>query len=99
MKIDINNKEELVKVVKDYEVVVNTVGLFYKYGYVVASSLVEAGVKFVDICDDYDAAESIVGLAEKAEERGILGIIWVRMDSWTLKPPCKKKVCGNRRRS
>ncbi len=34
MKIDINNKEELVKVVKDYEVVVNTVGLFYKYGYV-----------------------------------------------------------------
>ncbi len=74
VKVDINNREELARVVKNYDMVVNTIGPFYKYGYAVASSLVEAGVNFVDICDDHDAVDGILGLTEKAEERGVLGI-------------------------
>jgi saccharopine dehydrogenase-like NADP-dependent oxidoreductase len=74
VKVDVSKREELVKIARKYEVVVNTIGPFYKHGYRVASALVEAGVSFVDICDDYDAAENILDLSASAEERGVVGV-------------------------
>jgi len=62
------------------DAVVNTVGPFYRFGFRVASSLVELGLNFIDICDDYDATEKELGLNEKASKRNIRAIVGL---GWT----------------
>ncbi len=74
VKVNVASRDELIEVVKKYDVVVNTVGPFYKYGYSIASTLIEAGVNFIDICDDYDACENILSLSGKAVESNVTGI-------------------------
>jgi len=59
----------------DVDVVVNSVGPFYKYGYEIAKNIVSLGLNFVDVCDDYDAVEKILGLNEEAARRGVLGVV------------------------
>lgn len=74
VKVNVVSRDELKDVVKKYDVVVNTVGPFYKYGYDVASTLVEAGVSFIDICDDYDACEKIIFLNNNAVKKNVIGV-------------------------
>jgi lysine 6-dehydrogenase len=44
----------LVRLIKGNDVVVNCVGPFYKYGVEPMKAAIEAGVNYVDICDDAD---------------------------------------------
>ena len=73
--IDINDKAGLVSALKGYDVAVNCVGPFYKHGSKVLEACVEARVNYVDICDDYDAAEVLLGLDVRCREAGITAII------------------------
>jgi lysine 6-dehydrogenase len=73
--IDINDKAGLVSALKGYDVAVNCVGPFYKHGSKVLEACVEARVNYVDICDDYDAAEVLLGLDSRCREAGITAII------------------------
>lgn len=69
--IDVTNHEALVALLKDAEVVINFVGPFYKYAPMIINACVESKTNYVDICDDYDAAEEILKLDEKVKEAGI----------------------------
>lgn len=73
--IDINDKAGLVTALKGYDVAVNCVGPFYKHGSKVLEACVEARVNYVDICDDYDAGEVLLGLDVRCREAGITAII------------------------
>jgi len=74
VRLDVNARDELVRKAREYDVVVNAVGPFYRYGHAIASALIDAGVNFVDICDDYDATDDILGLSNNAREIGIIGV-------------------------
>ncbi|HZW67966.1 MAG TPA: saccharopine dehydrogenase NADP-binding domain-containing protein [Pseudogracilibacillus sp.] len=69
--IDVTNYEALVALLDDAEVVINFVGPFYKYAPMIIKACVESKTNYVDICDDYDAAEEILTLDEKVKEAGI----------------------------
>jgi lysine 6-dehydrogenase len=73
--VDINDGRALADVVKDYDVVVNCVGPFYKHGSKVLAACIQAKVNYVDICDDYDAAELLLGFDGQCREAGITAII------------------------
>ncbi len=73
-RVDATDLSSLNTVSRGVDVVVNSIGPFYKYGYVVTKNLISLGLDFVDICDDYDAIESILKLDKEAETRGVLGI-------------------------
>lgn len=80
VKTDVLSRTELITVARKYDVVVNTVGPFYKYGFLVAETLVKAGVNAVNICYDHDAAEKILGLFGEASANDVT-CNWSRMDS------------------
>jgi saccharopine dehydrogenase-like NADP-dependent oxidoreductase len=71
MKVDANNESELVRACEGYDVAMSGIGPFYKYEYKVAKGVLEAGVPYISICDDYDAAEAVFGLDEAARKKGL----------------------------
>jgi saccharopine dehydrogenase (NAD+, L-lysine-forming) len=56
-RIDVNDHEGLVQTIRGADVVINCAGPFYKTAVAVAKAAVEAKVNYIDICDDYEAAE------------------------------------------
>jgi lysine 6-dehydrogenase len=57
IKIDVNDHQGMVSAIKTADVVINCAGPFYKTAVAVARAAVEAKVNYIDICDDYEAAE------------------------------------------
>ena len=52
-RIDVNDKEGLVKALRDIDVVINCAGPFHKTGVTVSRAAIEAKVNYVDISDEY----------------------------------------------
>ncbi len=57
IKIDVNDHKGMVNAIKEADVVINCAGPFYKTAVAVARAAVEAKINYIDICDDYEAAE------------------------------------------
>jgi saccharopine dehydrogenase (NAD+, L-lysine-forming) len=57
LKLDVSDHEGMVKAIREVDVVINCAGPFYKTAVPVARAAVEARVNYIDICDDYEAAE------------------------------------------
>lgn len=74
IKVDANNHDELVKILKEQnpDIVCNLIGPFYKFGPPVAKAAIEAKVPYIDINDDYQPALEILdNLNEAAVEANI----------------------------
>ena len=71
--VDVNDTEQLVKYLKDFDAVVNCVGPFFSTGYKVVKAAIQAGVHYVDIDDDYDSVKLMLDpeLDRQAKEAGI----------------------------
>ncbi len=79
-KVDANNHAEMVETVRGFDVAMCAIGPFYKYEKKVASACIEAGVNYVSICDDYDAAADFMELDAEAKKAGVTAITGV---GWT----------------
>jgi saccharopine dehydrogenase-like NADP-dependent oxidoreductase len=73
--LDISNQVVLDAAVAGADVVMNTVGPFFRFGLQVLSSCVRTGRNYVDICDDWEPTISMLDLDEKARAAGITAII------------------------
>lgn len=79
MRVDANSESELVRAIEGYDVAMSGIGPFYKYEYKVAKGALEAGVSYISICDDYDAAEAVFALDDAARKKGVTiltGVGW-----------------------
>lgn len=56
-RLDVNDPQGMVEAIQGVDVVINCAGPFYKTAVAVARAAVEAGVNYIDICDDYEATE------------------------------------------
>ncbi|GAB5458802.1 MAG: hypothetical protein Hens3KO_18320 [Henriciella sp.] len=66
---------ELIGLMRQAQIVLNFAGPFYKIGPVVLASAIEAGVDYVDICDDVDATEDLLAFDKRAEAGNVRAII------------------------
>lgn len=57
------------------DLVLNCIGPFYRYGPPILRAAIEAGVNYVDICDDMDATEEMLTMDEEAKKAGISALI------------------------
>lgn len=71
MRLDANNPSELARACEGYDVAMSGIGPFYKYEHKVASGALEAGVDYVSICDDYDAADAVFALDAEARKKKV----------------------------
>tara|TARA_B100001057_G_scaffold396262_1_gene406007 strand:- start:45 stop:1199 length:1155 start_codon:yes stop_codon:yes gene_type:complete len=73
--LDINNKKLLHEALRSFNVVVNTVGPFFRYGYEVLKTSLDANCHYIDICDDWEPTERMLELDHLAKKRGLLAIL------------------------
>ena len=75
-KVDATDKEDLSRVIKGADVVVNCIGPFYKFAPRILETAIENSVDYVDICDDYDATEKLIDdFDAKAADAGVTCIV------------------------
>ncbi|WP_202318685.1 saccharopine dehydrogenase family protein [Archaeoglobus neptunius] len=65
----------VVKLIRDFDVVLNCIGPFYEYGPKLLKAAIKAGVNYVDICDDYDATVEQLKMDEEAKRIGVKAVI------------------------
>lgn len=68
-------RENLIVLAKQYDVVLNAVGPYVKFGVPILDAIIEAGVPYVDVCDDHDATEEMLKLDEKAKANDVPALI------------------------
>ncbi|MEW6666716.1 MAG: saccharopine dehydrogenase NADP-binding domain-containing protein [Thermodesulfobacteriota bacterium] len=84
-RIDVNDHDGLVGAIRDVDVVINCAGPFYKTAVAVARAAVEAKVNYIDICDDYEAADILFAsdIDRTAREAGITVLTGMGSDPGT----------------
>jgi saccharopine dehydrogenase-like NADP-dependent oxidoreductase len=77
--VDANDPASLAAVLDGADAAVGAIGPFYRYALPMATAAVQAGVHYVDLCDDYGPVEELLGLHAAAQSAGvtlITGLGW-----------------------
>ncbi|MEE9528922.1 MAG: saccharopine dehydrogenase NADP-binding domain-containing protein, partial [Dehalococcoidia bacterium] len=77
VKVDAEDEKSIKDVVKDADVVLNCVGPFYKTVKNVVRAIIDAGINYVDICDDVDVTADIFKMDDAAKKAGITAVIGI----------------------
>ena len=75
VKMDATDSASIAKAVAGCDLVVNCVGPFYSTVENILETVIEAGIDYVDVCDDPDVTLKILELDRKARQAGILALI------------------------
>ncbi|MFX1346083.1 MAG: saccharopine dehydrogenase family protein [Promethearchaeota archaeon] len=74
-KLDVMDFEKLVEVLKDHKLVVNNIGPYYMFGDWIPRATIQAGINYVDICDDHDATRIILKMNKSVERENLTFLI------------------------
>jgi saccharopine dehydrogenase-like NADP-dependent oxidoreductase len=75
LELDITDPQALRKAIRDADLVMNTVGPYFRFGKMVLSACIEAGRNYVDICDDWEPTLDMLDLHEQARQAGMTALI------------------------
>jgi saccharopine dehydrogenase (NAD+, L-lysine-forming) len=75
LELDADDPASLREAISGASVILNCVGPFYKYGPPILEAAIEAGIDYVDICDDMDATEIMLDMDGKAADAGISALV------------------------
>ncbi|MFZ4518161.1 MAG: saccharopine dehydrogenase family protein [Microthrixaceae bacterium] len=73
--VDVSDAAALGRLVEGATVVLNCVGPFYRFGAPTLAAVIDAGVDYVDVCDDLDATVAQLELHDRAEAAGVRAVI------------------------
>jgi len=73
--IDVQNTKALEDLMSEADLVINTVGPFYRFGESIVRAAIKAERNYVDIMDDYGPTQQVLGLDEEARRAGITILI------------------------
>lgn len=71
VQVDANDPRSLAAAMELCDVVASAVGPFYKFEVKCARAAIEAGRHYLSLCDDYDAAQGVLGLHDQALQRNV----------------------------
>lgn len=69
--VDVNDPQTLLRTLMGHDVAAGAAGPFYRYELPIAQAAITAGIPYVSICDDYDAAQAVLQLDQEARARGV----------------------------
>jgi len=75
IKFDAGNPKSIKDAIAGSKVVLNCVGPFYKFGPIILKAAIESGINYVDVCDDFDATEVMLGMDKAAKKAGVSALI------------------------
>lgn len=71
LSVDITDQQSLVDLLEGATVTINFIGPYYKFARRIVQACIETQTNYVDICDDYDAAQVILDMDKLVKEAGI----------------------------
>ncbi|MHA1729207.1 MAG: saccharopine dehydrogenase family protein, partial [Promethearchaeota archaeon] len=74
---DVTNHENLVDLMESHDLIVNTVGPFFRFEKMIIEAAIEAKKSFVDINDDWKPTLEALKLNDHAKTAGITGVIGI----------------------
>ncbi len=77
VEIDVTEKNNLIELISSHDLVMNTVGPFYKFANSILDAVIEAKKPYVDICDDWKPTLDLLERDEKAKKAGITAVIGI----------------------
>ncbi|MHA1255847.1 MAG: saccharopine dehydrogenase family protein, partial [Promethearchaeota archaeon] len=77
VQIDINEKDKLLDLMASHDIVINTVGPFYRFEVPIIEAVIEAKKPFLDICDDWKPSLDALKFDQKAREADITAVIGI----------------------
>ncbi len=69
--VDVQDRDSVVALMKKADVVMNTVGPFYKYAVPIVRAAIAAGKNYVDIDDDYKPTQAVFEFDKEARKAGV----------------------------
>lgn len=73
--VDVNKREQLANTIKGADLVLNFIGPYFKFGTKILETVIDAGIHYIDICDDHDTTLEALALNERAIEKGVTALI------------------------
>ena len=73
--LDVMNEDALRKAMQDVDVVINTVGPFFKFGPPVLRMAIECQKHYLDICDDWEPTLDMLAMDARAQEAGVTAVV------------------------
>lgn len=74
-EIDVTERKKLIDLMSQHDIIVATVGPYYKFGKLILEAAIEAKKPYVDICDDWDTTQEIFDMDEQVKAAGIPTLI------------------------
>jgi saccharopine dehydrogenase (NAD+, L-lysine-forming) len=75
VKVNALDKAAVKDAIGGYDLVVNCVGPFYKTVMNIAQAVMEAGIDYVDVCDDVDVTIRLLEMSQQAQQADITMVI------------------------
>ncbi|MCH7343157.1 saccharopine dehydrogenase NADP-binding domain-containing protein [Pelomonas sp. CA6] len=75
LEVDARDPERLTQVLREYDVVVSTIGPYYLFGCGVLECAIAAGCHYIDICDDPEPTLAMLALDARARAADITAIV------------------------
>ena len=73
--VDATSPESLASVMAGADVVVNCIGPFYRFGPPVLEAAIDAGIDYVDVCDDLAPTRVMLEMDEAARTAGVTALL------------------------
>src|SRR5918998_4906105 len=74
-RVDVTDAAAMRAVLDDADVVMNTVGPYYRFGLGVLRAAIDTGTHYIDICDDWEPTLDMLELDVDARSAGVTAII------------------------
>jgi len=74
-RVDVTNHTDLLEAMRQVDLVMNCVGPFFRFGVPVLEAAIEAGIDYLDICDDPEPTKTMHELHGRAKEAKVTAII------------------------
>ncbi|GAB4589920.1 saccharopine dehydrogenase family protein [Nocardia sp. IFM 10818] len=75
LEVDVTADSALRNALSGADLVLNTVGPYYRFGLTVLRAAIETGTHYLDICDDWEPTLQMLDLDAAAREQGVCAVI------------------------
>jgi saccharopine dehydrogenase-like NADP-dependent oxidoreductase len=94
IELDVTDRRALATALEGCDVVVATVGPYFRFGTSILESAIEAGVHYLDICDDWQPTLDMLALDARAAAAGITAIIGMGVSPGICNMLCMQAIAA-----